>query len=80
MDITFAVSYLSIFSTKPREGHFKRALKILGYLKKYPKKGYVIDPRPPIENLEFKDVIPDFGNQYDMKEMVDEKTSKAIMK
>ena len=33
MDITFAVSSLSRFSSKPREGHFRRALKIIGYLK-----------------------------------------------
>ena len=32
-DITFAVSSLSRFSNKPREGHLKRTEKILGYLK-----------------------------------------------
>lgn len=63
-DITFAVTNLSRFCASPREGHLKRAEKILGYLKKYTKRGYVVDPRDPIVNLKYKQVIPDFGNQY----------------
>ena len=79
MDIVFAVSSLSRFASNPREGHLKRSLKILGYLKKYPKKGYVIDPRTPITNIKFQDLIPDFGNQYDMKEEIDDKLPEPLM-
>ena len=55
-------------------------MKILGYLKKYPKKGYVIDPRPPINSIEYDKIIPDFGNQYNMEESIDEKTPTPMMK
>ena len=65
MDITFAISPLSRFASNPREGHLKRSLKILGYLKKYPNKGYTFDPRDPIFKFKYDDIIPDFGNQYD---------------
>ena len=64
MDIAFAVSSLSRFSHAPREGHLDRTKKILGYLKKYAKRGYIVDPRDPIVNAEYKRIIPDFGNQY----------------
>jgi hypothetical protein len=36
IDICFAVSSLSRFCACPREGHLSRALRIWGYLKKYP--------------------------------------------
>ena len=54
MDITFAVSSLRKFASKPRENHLKKAIKILGYLKKYPSKGYVVDPRDPILNYTYE--------------------------
>ena len=79
MDITFAVSSLSRFAAKPQEGHLRRALKIIGYLKKYPKRGYVIDPRPPIENIKFSKVTADFGNQYDAKEELDSQLPEPLM-
>ena len=62
LDIAFAVSSLSRFSQSPREGHLKRSEKILGYLKKYPKRGYIVDPRDPILNVEYDTRNPDFGN------------------
>ena len=81
MDIAFAVSSLSRFSQSPREGHLNRTKKILGYLKKYPKRGYIIDPRDPIVNVEYKTVIPDFGNQYsDFVEETDLRLPKPLMK
>ena len=55
-------------------------MKILGYLKKYPKKGYVIDPRPPINSIEYDKIIPDFGNQYNMEKLIDKKTLTTMMK
>jgi len=73
-DITYAVASLSRFSSNPRENHLKRAYKILGYLKKYPSKGYSVDARDPIINYEYQNIIPDFGNQYlDFKEEIDPK-------
>ena len=80
MDVTFAVSSLSRFAAKPREGHLRRAIKILGYLKKYPKKGYYIDPREPKLNVSYEELTPDFGNQYaDFIEEVDDKLPEALM-
>eukprot|EP00957_Ditylum_brightwellii_P171867 13083971-Ditylum_brightwellii.AAC.1 len=44
LDITNAVSSLSRFSAMLRVGHLKLARKIFGYLKKNPKRRYVINP------------------------------------
>ncbi len=41
-DIHYDVSSLSRFSTAPRRNHLNMARKVLGYLKKYPRKGYVV--------------------------------------
>ena len=80
-DITFAVANLNRFAHSPREGHLKRAIKIFGYLKKYTKRGYVIDPREPIVNLKYEKLVPDFGNQYsDFIEDEDTRLPKAKMK
>ena len=81
MDITFSVSSLSRFSSAPREQHLIKAIKILGYLKKYPKKGYVIDPRPCNVNIKYTDMVPDFGNQYESSvEEIDPKLPEPKMK
>ena len=81
LDICFAVSSLSRFAAKPREGHLNRAIKILGYLKKYPSKGYTIDPKDPQIEAEYDSVIPDFGNQYaDFVEEIDHKLPNPRMK
>jgi len=65
IDICYAVSSLSRFCAAPREGHYKRLLRLWGYLKKYPDKAVAIDARDPIfdpkEPVEFE---PDFGDQY----------------
>ena len=80
MDVTFAVSSLSRFAAKPREGHLRRAIKILGYLKKYSNKGYYIDPREPKLNFSYEELTPDFGNQYaDFIEEGDDKLPEALM-
>jgi len=47
IDIAYAISSLSRFASAPREGHLTLARKVLGYLKKYKKKGILIDPQPP---------------------------------
>ena len=67
IDITYAISSLSRFATCPREGHLGLARQILGYLKKFPKKGIVISPNPPriVEDPEQKkETFEDFGHQY----------------
>ena len=59
----------------------RRAIKILGYLKKYPKRGYFIDPRDPILNVDYDDVKPDFGHQYhDFQEEIDDRLPVEKMK
>ena len=67
-DLCYAVSSLSRFSSAPRQGHLQHARRIMGYLRKFPRRGFVINPDPPrfhpiYQNVEVKP--PDFGNQYD---------------
>ena len=81
MDITFSVASLNRFSEHPREGHLKRAIKKYGYLKKHPKKGYVIDPRDLVVDIKYDVMTPDFGNQYlDFVEEKDPKVPEPLMK
>ena len=63
-DINYAVSYFSRFSSSHRDGHLKGAIKILGYLRQYKKRRYIVDPRDHICNFKYDDIVPDFGNQY----------------
>ena len=75
------MSSLSRFSHSPREGHLERTEKILGYLKKYTKRGYVVDPRDPILATIYDTIIPDFGNQYqDFVEEHDDRLPEPRMK
>ena len=53
-DITYVVSSLRRFAHQLREGHLERSEKILGYLKKYSKRGYIVDPRDPIVDIEYE--------------------------
>ena len=46
-DICHAVASLSRFAAAPRKGHLEMARYMLGYLKKYPKKGYYINEKDP---------------------------------
>lgn len=73
-DIQYATCSLSRFSISPREGHLSLARGIFGYLRKYPKKGYLINPDPPRIDIEYEDVKvkTDYGYQYDyFKEDID---------
>ena len=65
-DINYAVSSLSRYAVAPREGHLSLARKIFGYLRKYPKRGYVVNPKPPTIDIEYEviETKTDFGNQY----------------
>ena len=70
--VCFAAASLSCFAADPKEGHLKRAIKILGYRKKYPSRGYLINPKDPEIEADYDEVTPDFRNQYaDFKEDVD---------
>jgi len=61
--------------------HLNKTIKILGYLKKFPKKGYVIDPKPCNVNIKYDDMVPDFGNQYDeSNEEIDENIPEPKMR
>lgn len=73
-DIAFAVLSLSRFSHSPREGHLEETEKILGYLKKYTKRTYVVDQRDLILATTCKTIIPDFGNQY--QDFVEDKDNR----
>jgi hypothetical protein len=65
-DINFAISSLSRYASAPRKGHLAMAEDVLGYLKKYPNKGYVINSKPPSIDPQYETVKlkEDFGGQY----------------
>ena len=56
MDISQAVASLNRFQVAPRKKHMQEAWKVLGFLKKYPKRGFVVDSRDPI--LDFDKLVP----------------------
>jgi hypothetical protein len=65
-DINYAISSLSRYAAAPQKGYLEMAEDILGYLKKYPAHGYIINPKPPSidpknETIKLKE---DFGGQY----------------
>jgi hypothetical protein len=65
-DLCYAITSLSPYSTAPREGHLETTCQIMGYLRKYPRKGYVVNPNPPTFDKVYNndEVKCDFGNQY----------------
>ena len=50
----------------PRKGYLSMAEEVLGYLKKYPSRGYIINPQPPTIDAKYEKVKvkEDFGGQY----------------
>jgi hypothetical protein len=42
-DLCYAISSLSQFSAAPLQDHLKHARRIMGYLRKFPQRGYVIN-------------------------------------
>jgi hypothetical protein len=81
-DLCYAVTSLSRFSSAPREGHLEYARQIMGYLRKYPKRGYVVNPDPPHIDPEYSDVEVkcDFGNQYSyFREEMDPRSPKPTL-
>jgi len=65
-DINYAVSSLSRFSIAPRKRHLELAREIMGYLRKYPKRGYWINPLPPNTPSDYEVIAikEDFGYQH----------------
>ena len=55
-DIAYAIASLRRFAPQPRQGHLERSKKIFGYLKKYAKRGYIVDPRDSIVNVEYEQI------------------------
>ena len=83
IDIQMATSSLGRFLSAPRLGHLELAKKILGYLKKYPRKGFVINPAAgTFTTNDYDDVkcTQDFGNQYHyFKEEIDPQFPKPLV-
>lgn len=80
MDTCLAASSLARFQCHPREGHVKAAMKILGCLKKYPKRGIVIDCGEPNPMSECEIIKPYFGHQHsEFDEEVDDKFPEPLM-
>jgi hypothetical protein len=53
-DIQYATNTLARFAIAPREGHFKRMLRVFGYLKHHPKGRIMIDTsHPNYEEIKF---------------------------
>eukprot|EP00957_Ditylum_brightwellii_P105122 8013033-Ditylum_brightwellii.AAC.1 len=65
-DIMYAVALLGRFAAAPRKGHLILARQIFGYLKKYPKRGYAINPEPLKIDMPYEKfgVKLDFRTQY----------------
>ncbi|CAJ1962164.1 unnamed protein product, partial [Cylindrotheca closterium] len=85
MDIAYAVSSLSCFSSAPREGHLELAFYLFGYLKKFPNKQLPVDSRPlelcPTLTATKGTFKADFLEEYpDAKEDRDPKEPKAFGK
>ena len=56
------MSSLARYQCNPREGHLAAVIKIFEYLKKYPKRGIVIDSSEPTYINLMEVAKPDFGN------------------
>jgi hypothetical protein len=82
-DLCYAITSLSRFSAGAREGHLEAARQVMGYLRKYPRRGYVVNPVSPhfdpvYSNVEVK---CDFGNQYSyFREELDPRFPKPLLK
>ena len=80
---TNAVASLSRFAAAPREGHLKMAIYMMGYLKKYPKKGYYINEKDPeIIDNDYEKLVTghDFGTQYHyFKEEIDPRFPEPVV-
>ena len=65
-DLAYYLYSLSRFSAAPRVGHIDLDTRRFGYLKKYPKRGYAINPHALTVDFEYEKVHMkyDFGNQY----------------
>ena len=80
MDSSYSVTSTSRFKFKPKLGYWKMIIRIIGYLKKYPAKGFTIDPRNPIVEGDYRKLPVDFGNQHaEFNEDIDPRCPKQLM-
>ena len=65
-DLAYDISSLSRLSAEPQVGHTELARIIFVYLKKYPERGYAINPQPLTIDANYEKVHMkyDFVNQY----------------
>ena len=67
-DISHDTSSLAHFASCPRKGHLGRALRVFGYLKKYPNKRIVVGSRDPIvtggELSFYSKLVEEFKEDY----------------
>ena len=71
-DVQYATNTLARFAQKPREGHFKRAIRVFGFLKHHQRARLYFDPTSPsYEGIDFK--AEDWTECYpDAEEYVDD--------
>ena len=84
IDVAFSTSSLSRFTASPRKGHYDRAIRIFGYLKKYRNKRIVVDSRDSIRvggkdalDKDYTDLLKDF--YPDAAEEIDSKVPKPLI-
>ena len=75
-DIAHATSSLARFSSCPRKTHLDRALRVFGYLKRFPNKRTVVDSRDPIitggDLSDYNSILESFKEEYpDASEEID---------
>jgi len=67
-DIAHATTSLARFSSCPRKCHLDRALRVFGYLKKYPNKRILVDSRDPIitggDEVKAEQLAASFREEY----------------
>jgi len=74
-DISYAVSMMSSYAAKPREGHMDGVVRIFGYLKRYPNKAILLSPNNPTVEDDGKNAeeYNEFGFYNDASEVIDPK-------
>ena len=64
LDIAYAVSSLSRFTSCPRKGHLERAISVFGYLKRYPNRRIVVDSSDPEIEGDLRVLEPDYTEVF----------------
>ena len=64
LDVAYAVSSLSRFTSCPRKGHMERAINVFGYLKRYPNRRIVVDSSDPDIEGDLRVLDPDYTEVF----------------